>query len=377
MKNSLKSLIICLILTIFTNVVILELCKNLTVVKAVGSAEIVMDYDSGRVLYGKNIDEKLANASTTKIVTAITVLENADVNDKVLITASDVNVEGSSIYLKEGDIYTVEALLYGLMLRSGNDAATALCRHVGKTVENFSKLMNTVAKKCGAENSNFVNPHGLNDENHYTTAKDLALITRYALQNEVFKKIVSTKKITIDGRTFVNKNKMLNNYDGADGVKTGYTKKAGRCLVTTAKKEDMRLISVVLNCGDMYERSSKLLDECFNNYSMKEILPKNAVIGEIAVKGGLLESDAYIVKLENAVRLPLSVKEKNNVRIETLLVKKLTFPLNNGIYIGNLQIFSDKDLIFSVKLFTINVDNNYSYSETAKGVFARWRVYAH
>lgn len=377
MKNSLKSLIICLILTIFTNVVILELCKNLTVVKAVGSAEIVMDYDSGRVLYGKNIDERLANASTTKIVTAITVLENADVNDKVLITASDVNVEGSSIYLKEGDIYTVEALLYGLMLRSGNDAATALCRHVGKTVENFSKLMNTVAKKCGAENSNFVNPHGLNDENHYTTAKDLALITRYALQNEVFKKIVSTKKITIDGRTFVNKNKMLNNYDGADGVKTGYTKKAGRCLVTTAKKEDMRLISVVLNCGDMYERSSKLLDECFNNYSMKEILPKNAVIGEIAVKGGLLESDAYIVKLEKAVRLPLSVKEKNNVRIETLLVKKLTFPLNNGIYIGNLQIFSDKDLIFSVKLFTINVDNNYSYSETAKGVFVRWRVYAH
>lgn len=377
MKNSLKSLIICLILTIFMNVVIFELGNNLTLVKAIGSAEIVMDYDSGRVLYGKNIDEKLANASTTKIVTAITVLENADINDKVLITASDVNVDGSSIYLKEGDIYTVEALLYGLMLRSGNDAAMALCRHVGKTVENFSNLMNTVAKKCGAENSNFVNPHGLNDENHYTTARDLALITRYSLQNEIFKKIVSTKKITIDGRTFVNKNKMLNNYDGADGVKTGYTKKAGRCLVTTAKKKNMRLIAVVLNCADMYERSSELLDECFNNYSMKEILPKNAVISEIAIKGGLLESDAYTVKLENAVRVPLNLKEKNNVRIQTLLVKNLTFPLNNGIYIGNLQIFSDKDLIFSVKLFTINVDNNYSFSKTAKGVFARWRVYAH
>lgn len=377
MKNSLKSLIICLILTIFTNVVIIEFCKNPTIVKAIGSAEIVMDYDSGRVLYGKNIDEKLANASTTKIVTAITVLENADISDKVLITASDVNVEGSSIYLKEGDVYTVEALLYGLMLRSGNDAATALSRHVGKTVDNFSKLMNTVAKKCGAENSNFVNPHGLSDENHYTTAKDLVLITRYALQNEIFKKIVSTKKITIDGRTFVNKNKMLNNYDGADGVKTGYTKKAGRCLVTTAKKNGMRLISVVLNCGDMYERSAELLDGCFNNYHMKEIVAKNAVLGEIPVKGGLLNSDAYTVKLENAVRLPLTLAEEKNVRTEILLVKNLTFPLNNGIYIGNLQIFSDKDLIFSVKLFTINVENNYSFSETAKGVFARWRFYAY
>ncbi len=377
MKNSLKSLVICLILTIFTSVVIIELSKNPTTVKAIGSAEIVMDYDSGRVLYGKNIDEKLENASTTKIVTAITVLENADISEKVLIAASDVNVEGSSIYLKEGDIYTVEALLYGLMLRSGNDAATALCRYVGKTVDNFSKLMNAVAKKCGAKNSNFVNPHGLSEENHYTTAKDLALITRYALQNEVFKKIVSTKKITIDGRTFVNKNKMLNNYEGADGVKTGYTKKAGRCLVTTAKKDDMRLISVVLNCGDMYERSAKLLDECFNNYRMKQILAKNTVLGEIPVKGGLLNSDTYTVKLENAVRLPLTLEEEKNVRTEILLVNNLTFPLNNGIYIGNLQIFSDKDLIFSVKLFTINVDNNYSFSETAKGVFARWRFYAH
>lgn len=375
MKKVLKLRITSVILIIFTIFVILKVSPVRVFAKDLPKAEVVMERDSLRILKSRNEDLKLPNASTTKIITAITVLENSSLNDEVLITKESVGIEGSSIYLKEGEVLTVEELLYVLMLRSGNDSAVALALYVGKTIENFAKLMNSVAKKCGAENSNFVNPHGLDEDNHYTTAKDLALITCYALKNEVFKKIVSTKKITFGDRTFINKNKMLFNYDGADGVKTGYTKKSGRCLVSSATKGEMQLIGVILNYGPTYERTTSLFDDCFQKYSLVEVAKKGEVLAKIPIENGVVINDEYTVILQNGITLPLTSEEKNNLKLSFLPIKNLTEPINEGIYLGNLSITADKDLIFSSKLYTINTNDNHGLLKTLVGVIARWRFY--
>ncbi len=213
--------------------------KNYVVYAQQSSSEIVMELNSLRVLHEKNSNEKKYMASTTKILTAITIIENCDLNDVVTITKETIGIEGSSIYLEEGEKLTVKDLLYGLMLRSGNDCAETLAVFCCGSVQSFATLMNNTAQKIGAINSNFVNPHGLHDDNHYTTAYDLALISCYAIKNPIFKEIVSTKKVSIPhttrgyDRVLINKNKMLNEFDGATGIKTGFTKKAGRCLVSS------------------------------------------------------------------------------------------------------------------------------------------------
>ena len=219
-------------------------------------------------------------ASTTKIVTALTVIKHCNLDDTVEIPRQAVGVEGSSIYLREGEHLTVRELLYGLMLRSGNDAAVALALHTSGSVEAFAALMNEVAEEAGCVNSNFVNPHGLHDDKHYTTAYDLALISCSALENDDFREIVSTKTVRIRNegyeydRVLVNKNKLLSNYAAADGVKTGYTKKAGRCFVGSATRNGMQVVVAVLNCGPMFEDTASMLDAAFETYSYQIVVPR-------------------------------------------------------------------------------------------------------
>ncbi|MBR4800225.1 MAG: D-alanyl-D-alanine carboxypeptidase [Clostridia bacterium] len=236
------------------------------------TGEVLIERTSKRVLYGSNENALLYPASTTKVLTALCVLNNLPLGRVVEIPSIAVGVEGSSIYLRAGQKISVEDLLYGMMLRSGNDAAVALAVETCGNIEDFAKLMNDTAKQCGAKNSNFVNPHGLHDENHYTTALDLALITAKAYENPDFVRIVSskTRKIKVDDveTVIANKNKMLKNYEGANGVKTGFTKASGRCLVSGAIRSDMQLVSVVLNCGDMWNESVRLLNFGFDNYEM-------------------------------------------------------------------------------------------------------------
>ncbi len=237
-----------------------------------GSGKVVIEQSSRRVLFGDGEDVKCYPASTTKVLTALVALKNLPLDRVVTVPKEAAGVEGSSIYLKAGQKITVEDLLYGLMLRSGNDAATALAIETAGSVQAFAGMMNDMAKEIGAKNSNFVNPHGLHDDMHYSTARDLAIITAEAYELEDFKRIVSSKlkKIAVDGEEVViaNKNKLLKLFDGANGVKTGYTKKSGRCLIGGAKREDMQLISVVLNCPDMWNESEKLLDFGFENFDM-------------------------------------------------------------------------------------------------------------
>lgn len=270
MNKRFKILLLPIVLLVF----FLSIMSDITIVFAeqnVLTAEIVMNVDSKKILHEQNIDKKMFMASTTKILTAIVIIENCNLSEVVTITKKSVGVEGSSIYLEEGEKLTVKHLLYGLMLRSGNDCAETLALHCSGSIQEFCDLMNATASKIGAKNSNFVNPHGLHDDNHYTTARDLALISCYAIKNPVFKEIVSTKRIVIPqitrhyNRVLINKNKMLNELEGATGIKTGYTKKAGRCLVTSCERNGVELVCVVLNCSPMFERSKTLLNECFDN----------------------------------------------------------------------------------------------------------------
>ena len=233
---------------------------------------VCIEWTTKKVLYGEGENNKTFPASTTKILTALVVLENLQLNQKIKIPKEAVGIEGSSLYLREGEMLTVEDLLYGMMLRSGNDAAVALAIAVSGNITDFAKKMNEMAVDCGAVNSNFENPHGLHHPNHYTTAYDLALITAEAMKNQYFRTIISMQKARIgegeSARVIANKNKMLHLYDGANGVKTGYTKNSGRCLVSSAKRNGMQLIAVVLNHGDMWGDSMSILDYGFDNYMM-------------------------------------------------------------------------------------------------------------
>lgn len=233
---------------------------------------VVVEATSRRVLVNENMNARCYPASTTKVLTALVVLDKLPLDKVVVVPREAVGIEGSSIYLKEGEKITVEDLLLGLMLRSGNDSAAALAIAVSGSVEEFSALMNDKAKECGAYSSNFVNPHGLHDDNHYTTPYDLALITAKAYENKDFCRIVNTQIATISGadgeKHIGNKNKLLKLFADANGVKTGYTKKSGRCLVGGAKREGMQLVSVVLNYNDMWNDTIRMLNTAFSNYEM-------------------------------------------------------------------------------------------------------------
>lgn len=230
---------------------------------ASAGAEIAMELTTRTVLTESNADKRMPMASTTKIMTAIIIAEDCNLDEEITVPDAAVGVEGSSIYLKKDERIDVRDLLYGLMLRSGNDSAVALAIHHSGSVENFITVMNERAKRIGADNTNFKNPSGLPDDEHYTTARDLCNIACYAMNNEIFREVVSSKSHVGKFRSFENKNKMLYRYEGANGVKTGYTLKAGRCLVSSAERDGMDVVTVVLNCYDMYERSSAILDQCF------------------------------------------------------------------------------------------------------------------
>ncbi len=251
---------------------------------------VVIEWTSKKILYGEGENNKTFPASTTKILTALVVLENLPLDCEVQIPKEAVGVEGSSLYLRVGEKLTVRDLLFGMMLRSGNDAATALAIAVSGNINNFAKKMNEKAIECGAVNSNFENPHGLHSKNHYTTAYDLALITAEAMKNPYFREMISLQKARIgkgeSARVIANKNKMLRLYDGANGVKTGFTKNSGRCLVSSAKRDGMQLIAVVLNHGDMWNDSMALLDYGFDNFTMvdKEMLHLFGEYGKCALE---------------------------------------------------------------------------------------------
>ena len=341
-------------------------------------AMVVLETTNNTILYSKNENAKLPMASTTKIVTALTVLENCDDLNKIItIPKKATLVEGSSIYLREGEELTIEQLLYGLMLQSGNDAALALALEVGKdSIECFSEKMNEVATKCGADSSNFITPHGLDHKDHYTTASDLAKITSYALKNPMFKRIVSSKifKIekteTCNARTLINKNKLLNSLEGCIGVKTGYTSKAGRCLVSACERDNMQVVCVVLNCGPMFEESAEFINKAFKEYKYYKILSPYKFVTDVAVE----EGETSTLRIYNKKGFEIVCKEEDVDRYSIIYNydKIVKAPIEKNKVLGKVEIYFDKTLIFSEDLCSIENVKGISTDDKIKNILDKW-----
>ena len=348
-----KSLILICFTIILSTLIFAFDYKDNAYSYSVSKSETVMEMNSGRVLYAVNENEKLPMASTTKVLTALTVIENFDLNKVVTVPRETVGVEGSSVYLRAGDKFTVSDLLYGLMLRSGNDCAETLAVTLTGSIKEFAVLMNETARKYGAENSSFVNPHGLNDENHYTTALDLCKIACASMKNEKFKEIVSSATHTAtelnEGKKilWLNKNKLLKSYKGANGVKTGYTVRAGKCLVSSAEREGMQVVAVVLNSPDMFDRSKELLDYAFDEYDLVKVVDKSKFDYEVISGVG----KPFKLRIDENFVYPVKKGEKINAEVN--LPENLALDVKSGVVIGDMKIYCEKRLIFSQKIYTL------------------------
>ncbi len=303
------------------------------------SATILVEASTGAVLDAENCDARLPMASVTKIMTAYTVIQNASPDEIVKIDHRSVGIEGSSMYIKVGEEYTVLELLYGLMLASGNDAAAALAYYVSGSIEAFAELMNKTAKECGLTNSSFCNPSGLSQDGHYTTASDLAKLTAIALKNELFLRIVSTNKTIIKGKTLINHNRLLREIEGCVGVKTGFTKASGRCLVSAVERDGVRLICVTLNCTDDWAVHKNLYEKHFSRCKRIKLLKEKEIYNPISVVGG------YSVGYYNQDIYGVVVDNNRDIAINVKIPKFIYCDKNCGDVIGAVEIMQGDVLI--------------------------------
>ena len=331
---------------------------------------IVLDRNSKKIIFGKNEYNRVKMASTTKIMTATVIIENCDLSQTVTVSKKAAGTGGSRLGLKTGDKITIRDLLYGLLLCSGNDAAIALAETAAGSVQNFSNMMNNKAKELGLNNSHFESPHGLDSDNHYTTAYELALLADYALQNSTFRNIVGTKNytITINGypKNITNTNELLGSLDGVYGVKTGFTNGANRCLVTSCKRGEMDIICVVLGCDTKNFRtqdSIKLINYTFENFEyldIKNLIDKefenyknnNINLFEIN-KGVSNDLEIRCFSTEPSI-IPIKKDEKNSIKVDFELKKSLEAPINTNLKVGSFRVYSDNRTILEGDILTTN-----------------------
>ncbi|WLR56486.1 D-alanyl-D-alanine carboxypeptidase family protein [Mesobacillus subterraneus] len=334
---------------------------------------VLIEQESGRVLFEKDAHRVSRIASITKIMTAILAIESGMLDEKVKVSETAVRAEGSSIYLKPGEKIRLEDLVYGLMLRSGNDAAVAIAEHVGGSLDGFAYLMNEKAQQIGMENTHFANPHGLDDhEDHVSTAYDMTILTRYAMKNEIYKEISGTKihrapnpTETWD-RVWKNKNRLLTEkYKFSTGGKTGYTKRAKRTLVSTAKKDDFELIAVTLNAPDDWNDHIQMFETGFSNYDVAEILSKGKVTG---IKDSHYKNKVY---LDHSFVYPLTSEEEDKVKVEYRLKKaeKNEEDMRNSIA-GRANVYLDDKQIASLPVyFKVETKEKKSFFDLFKNIF--------
>ena len=307
---------------------------------------ILMDGDQGQVLWEKNADKQSLIASTTKIMTGLVVLEHAALDETVTVDAAAVGIEGSSMYLKAGEELTVEDLLYGLMLSSGNDAAVALAIHVAGSPEEFAALMNEKAQELGLKNTHFANPNGLDSEENYATARSLGIMASAAMKNDSFRTIVSSKSYNCPEHYMTNHNKLLWQYDGAVGVKTGFTKHAGRILVGSAERDGRRLVSVTINAPSDWSDHKQMLDYGFSCYSPQVLVAQGQQVGFLEVISGQ-EAQVPLVATED-VSFPMLNGETPELRVET--DDFVYAPIAQGQTVGMLEVYVGSRLIGQQKL---------------------------
>lgn len=347
---------------------------------------IVYDRISKSMIIGKNEDVKSAMASTTKIMTTIVILEKADLNEKVTVSAKAGGTGGSRLGLKRGDKASVRDLLYGLMLRSGNDAAVALAEHVGGSVKGFAELMNEKAIELGLTNTHFVTPHGLDDANHYTTALELAKLTDYAMDNETFAKIVGTKSTTIyinnQSRQINNTNELLGVLNGVVGVKTGFTNNAGRCLVTETKRNNMDIITIVLGADTKKDRtkdSVNLIEYTFSKYKMYNL--EERIIEEFNKWKNINEKRILIIKGKTSnPKLALGAIEKatipicDNDKIEYSInaLTEVEAPVEQWNVMGTLTVKLNGEILENIDIVNVNEVQKRDWKDYFKIVLNRF-----
>ena len=331
---------------------------------------VVLDRNSKKIIFGKNEYNRVKMASTTKIMTATVIIENCDLSQTVTVSKKAAGTGGSRLGLKTGDKITIRDLLYGLLLCSGNDAAIALAETAAGSVQNFSNMMNNKAKELGLNNSHFESPHGLDSDNHYTTAYELALLADYALQNSTFRNIVGTKNytITINGypKNITNTNELLGSLDGVYGVKTGFTNGANRCLVTSCKRGEMDIICVVLGCDTKNFRtqdSIKLINYTFENFEYLDIKNlidrkfenyKNNNTNPFEINKGVSNDlEIRCFSTEPSI-IPIKKDEKNSIKVNFELKKNLEAPINANLKVGSFMVYSDNRTILEGDILTTN-----------------------
>lgn len=352
---------------------------------------VIIERNSKAILYGKNELTKTKMASTTKIMTAIVVIENTNLNEIVEISSKAAGTGGSRLKIKKGDKISVQDLLYGLMLRSGNDAAVALAEYVGGSINGFAELMNKKALELGLNNTHFETPHGLDSDNHYTTPYELAILTDYALKNENFTKIVGTKSCTIlinnIPRAIGNTNELLGYLNGVYGVKTGFTNGAGRCLVTSIKRGDMDIICVVLGADTKKIRTTdsvKLIEYTFSNFKnidvsqkIKEefenwkVVNEGRIYIEKGIKNGIkVKLDEYYIK---NYPIEKGTEDKINIRIECNI--KLAAPIQTNKQIGKLVVLYNNQPIYEINIITDETIRKKGIADYVLEIFKNYGIY--
>ncbi len=317
---------------------------------------VVMDVRTGQVLYDKHMHIKMPPASTTKVLTTIIAIEEANLNEVVRVSRNAAYQEGSSIWLREGEKLTLEELLYGIMLSSANDAAVAVAEHIGGSVEKFAELMNKRAKEMGALNSNFLNPSGLPCSGHYSTAYDMAKIMSYALKNKMFAHITATKYKTINwaenpwDRGLRNHNKLLWSYDGITGGKTGYTRAAGRCLISSACRNNREVVAVVLNCPNDWYECKKLMDYGIDKFKYQKLFDRGDEIYSLTWEKTAENNFKLLAKEAIYVTVPKGGKISVKKVIDILSDKEL--PIKKGETLGYIYAYHGEQLIAKTELIT-------------------------
>lgn len=378
--NDRKILSIILGIIIFFTAVSTSYCDNIFDVEAKGA--LLMDFSTGKVIYEKNSSEKLAPASITKIMVLLLTMESIesqkiDLNDEVIISKNASGMGGSQVFLEEGEKQTVESLIKAVCLRSANDASVALAEHIAGSEELFVDAMNKKAKELEMNNTNFKNVTGLPDEGHYTSAYDVAIMSRELLKHNKIHdwltiwmaemKVGKEKDIV---QSLVNTNRMIKDYEGANGIKTGSTSEAGFCLSASAKRGNLQLISVVLGCENSkirFEESKKLLDYGFATYDTIDIAKKGEIIDRLSVNKG--KDDVINIGVEEDVYVLVPKNESSNISKEILLPDNITAPIKKGTKIGDLIVKIDGKEIEKIQLIALESVKKANFKDMFKKTF--------
>ncbi len=338
---------------------------------------ILMDYNTGRVLYEKNADKPLAMASTTKIMTLILALESGKLDETVTVSKNASRTPKVRLNLQEGEEVRLGDLLYALMLESSNDAAVAIAEHLGGSVEGFSKMMNDKAIELGCKDTIFETPNGLDSGDHHSTARDMAIITKYCLGNDNFIEYINTPSKTIKTSrttyTVNNKNRLLTTYEGANGVKTGYTNKAGQCFIGSAKRGEMQLITVALasGWGDVGKErkwidTKNMLNYGFENYKYYEIIKEEEIVGEINVSR--TRTPVIPICYDQGLILPLNQEEVDNIELKANISDNFDAPIDSGTIVGTVDVNIGDNTIKTLGLRTTTGAERHNFETKIKAI---------